>query len=158
MKGSIYVGSRLVEIDLVRAVQKLCTDAHYSIAHDWTKYGNVRGNAAALRQASVEQSRACSRCSRMVLLLANGDRSRSAGIHVELGAFLGAAWTSDGAPDLQRRALIWTPPAFAHVFDPTHQRTLGFYHDPRVDLAHSPREDVLEVVRDWLSDFPQDAR
>ena len=125
--------------------------------YDWTTHGSLRGRGDSgerLPEISGKESLACAESERVVFLLATGETTRQAGLHVELGAFLGSAFHSDGTPDTSRRALLWTPLEHAHIFDPMNRRCLTFYFDPRVDVVVCPREDVVGEVAKWLGFLP----
>jgi len=153
-----FVSSRLAEIPLVREIQGVCSAAGYRTLYDWTEHGNVRGDPAALAKASLCESWAASQCTVLVSLLANGDKSRQGGLHVELGAFLGTAWVPNTQsalighpePDMSRRCILWVPMEHASVVDPRGDRTLAFYMDPRVHTVVCPREVLPDVVRGTL--------
>lgn len=147
----VYVAGRLSEVELVRRVQEAVREQGHEITYDWTTHGNVRGDERALVDAATQEIEGCASADRLIVLLSNGAESRQGGLHVELGAALGAWWAyGDSGGWNPGRALVWTPPKYADIFDPAHPRTLAFYHHPWVGQLVCVRARLPARVAGWL--------
>ena len=136
-----YVGGRLKIIELVREIQRVLEEHGFVIDYDWTSHGSLRGNPEGLTAIAPKMTKAAGRADVAVYLLANGEESPQAGLHVEMGAsLLGGALV-----------FLWTPPEHGYLLDPTNKRCKSFYVHPNVTRCVASEDKVAESVREWLT-------